>query len=118
MQQKNNDDEESRSDREWVSVPQIAASHHLSRNSIYKLIDEGVIKAKLVRIPGSKALGHRLINVRSVERFIEAQDTYAPAKVTRQMRKLARASVASRQVAKLKSRGRNRPRNQIKRQKR
>jgi len=99
MQNKNDDD---RSDRAWVSVKRITASHSLSRNSLYKLIDEGIIRAKLVRIPGSKALGHRLINVRSVERFIESADTYAPPTVTRKMRQLARASVASRRAAKLK----------------
>ena len=109
MHKKKHDSEESntgRSARVWNTVDQITASHGLSRNVLYKLIDEGIIQAKLVCIPGSKGRGHRLINVRSVERFIEACDTYAPAKVTRRMRQLARASVASRQVAKLARRRR------------
>jgi hypothetical protein len=109
MHKKKNDREESstrESARVWDKVEQVIASYPLSRNTLYKLIDGGVIQSKLVQIPGSKGLGHRLINVHSLERFIEAQNTYAPARVMRRMRKLARASVASRQVAKLARRRR------------
>jgi hypothetical protein len=109
MHKKKNDSEESstgRSARVWDSVEQVIASHGLSRNSLYKLIDEGVIQSKLVCIPGSRGLGHRLVNVRSLERFIEASNTHAPARVMKTMRKLTRASVASRHVAKLARRRR------------
>jgi hypothetical protein len=97
-----NEDEESRSAPVWDTVNGIASAFRLSRNVQYQLVSEGIIKSKLVRIPGSKGPGQRLINVGSVMRFIEAQDTYAPAKMQRAMRKLARASVASRRAAKLK----------------
>jgi hypothetical protein len=93
-------DEES-SARVWASVEQVIASHGLSRNVLYELINERVIRAKLIQIPGSRGLGRRLVDVRSVEAFINSSDTFAPAKVMGRMRKLARASVASRHVAKL-----------------
>jgi hypothetical protein len=101
MHKKKNDSEESTTKRVWDSVESVIASYGLSRNTLYKLTDEGVIQSKLIQVPGSKGRGHRLINVPSVERFIAACNTYAPARVMRTMRKLARASVASRQVAKL-----------------
>jgi hypothetical protein len=104
MHKKKNASEEStagRSARVWDSVEQVIASHALSRNTLYKLIDEGVIRSKLIQVPGSKGQGHRLIDVHSLERFINSCNTHAPAKVMRLMRRLARASVASRHVAKL-----------------
>jgi hypothetical protein len=102
MHKKKNDSEESSSTgRVWAPVEQVIASHALSRNTLYKLIDEGVIRSKLIQVPGSKGQGHRLIDVHSLERFINSCNTHAPAKVMRLMRRLARASVASRHVAKL-----------------
>ena len=106
MQRKKADSEESSTGRVWAPVEQVIASHALSRNVLYKLIDESVIRSKLIQVPGSKGRGHRLINVASLERFIESNDTYAPARVMRTMRRLARASVVSRQVAKLARRRR------------
>jgi hypothetical protein len=98
---KNSDAESTTGRRVWDSVEEVIASHGLSRNTLYKLIDEGVVRSKLVCIPGSKGRGFRLINLPSLERFIEASDTHAPARVMRTMRRLARASVVSRHVAKL-----------------
>jgi hypothetical protein len=56
MHKKKNDSEESstrESARVWDTVEQVIASHSLSRNSLYKLIGEGAIQSKLVRIPPS-----------------------------------------------------------------
>src|SRR5262249_9670987 len=92
--------------RVWASVNNVMAAYGLSRNTLYSAIAENLIKSRLVKtkIAGGQELGRRLINIASLERFIESCDIAAPTKLTRKMRRLGKASGIAKRANKIKHR--------------
>jgi excisionase family DNA binding protein len=76
----------------WGTFDDLKNTRRISRSQAYVLLQEGAIKAKRVG-------GRRLINMRSVDEFLDSCPDHAPREVSREMMRRASRS-ASRRTAK------------------
>jgi hypothetical protein len=80
----------------WGTMDDLERLYGLARSMGYYLLSEGKIKSRLIRIRGSKGTGRRLIDLRSVERFIENCPVTPTKSVSRRTRNAGLRSAAVR----------------------
>jgi len=80
----------------WGTFRDLERKYSIPRSSGYVLIQEGLIRSKLIRHKGQRGCGRRLIDMRSVEAFLNGCPEKPTAAVRRTMTKRAFASVDKR----------------------
>jgi hypothetical protein len=80
----------------WGTLDDLTRLFGLTRSAGYYLIAEGKIKSRLVRFKHSHGTGRRLIDMRSVEAFLDACPITPTKGVSRRMRNAALRSAAVR----------------------
>jgi|SRR5215510_10426084 len=82
----------------WGTFRDLKRKYSIPRSSGYVLIQEGAIRSKLIRHKGQRGCGRRLIDLRSVESFLNGCPDKPTAAVRRTMTKRAFASADKRAV--------------------
>jgi hypothetical protein len=80
----------------WGTFRDLKRKYSIPRSSGYVLIAEGAIRSKLVRHKGQRGCGRRLVDMRSVEAFLNGCPEKPTAAVRRTMTKRAFASADKR----------------------
>src|SRR5262249_53167902 len=83
-------------ERRWGTLDDLWRLYGLTRSTGYYLIAEGKIKSRLVRFAHSRGTGRRLIDMRTVERFLQSCPTSPAKNISRRMRNAALRSAAAR----------------------
>jgi hypothetical protein len=73
----------------WGRFSDVHRLFSLPRSTTYCLINDGVIKSKLVRRKGQRGCGIRLIDMRSVQKFIENSPEKPTKRTSDRMRETA-----------------------------
>ena len=85
-------------DQRWGSLDDLERLYGLSRAVGYYLIAENKIKSRLIRFKGSRGTGRRLIDLRTVESFLDSCPVMTTKGISRRMRNAAFRSAAARSV--------------------
>jgi hypothetical protein len=80
----------------WGTFRDLERKYSIPRSSGYVLIQEGLIRSKLIRHKKQRGCGRRLIDMRSVEAFLNGCPEKPTAAVRRTMTKRAFASADKR----------------------
>jgi hypothetical protein len=80
----------------WGTFRDLERKYSIPRSSGYVLISEGLIRSKLIRHKKQRGCGRRLIDMRSVEEFLNGCPEKPTAAVRRRMLKRALASADAR----------------------
>jgi hypothetical protein len=80
----------------WGTFRDLERKYSIPRSSGYVLIQQGAIRSKLIRHKGQRGCGRRLIDLRSVEAFLNGCPEKPTAAVRRTMTKRAFASADKR----------------------
>jgi len=83
-------------DMRWGMFDDLERLYRITRSAAYYLIAEGKIKSRLIKFQGSKGTGRRLIDLRSVEAFLDSCPTTPTKGISRRMRNAAIRSAAAR----------------------
>ena len=84
----------------WGTFEVATKRSSLSRGTLYNLINDGLIRSRLIRRKNARGAGHRLIDLRSLDDFIEN----SPGDITDEVRDRNRAAAKMMQKAKLAKR--------------
>jgi len=80
----------------WGTFEVATRRSSLSRGTLYNLINDGLIRSRLIRRKNARGAGHRLIDLRSLDDFIEN----SPGDITDEVRERNRAAAKMMQKAK------------------
>jgi len=80
----------------WGSLDVATRRTSLSRGTLYNLIADGLIRSRVIRRKHARGAGHRLIDLRSLDEFIEN----SPSDVTDEVRERNRAAAIAMTKAK------------------
>lgn len=72
----------------WCSFEVASRRSSLSRGTLYNLIADGLIRSRVIRRKNARGAGHRLIDLRSLDQFIEN----SPSDISDEVRKRNRAA--------------------------
>ena len=84
----------------WGSLEVAMRRSSLGRSTLYNLMRDGLIRSRIIRRKNARGAGHRLIDIRSLDEFIES----SPADVTPEVRERNRKAVSVMVKAKLAKR--------------
>lgn len=84
----------------WGTFRDLERRYSIPRSSGYVLIQQGAIRSKLIRHKGQRGCGRRLIDMKSVEEFLNGCPQKPTAAVRRTMTKRAVASADARAAKK------------------
>jgi hypothetical protein len=87
----------------WGSLEVAMKRSSLGRSTLYNLMRDGAIRSRVIKRKNARGAGHRLIDIRSLDEFIEN----SPSDVTPEVRARNRKAVAVMVKAKLAKRQRD-----------
>jgi len=80
----------------WGTFDVATRRSSLSRGTLYNLIADGLIRSRVIRRKNARGAGHRLIDLRSLDEFIENSPSDSPEKVRKQNRALVNSMIKAR----------------------
>src|SRR6266480_7389997 len=75
----------------WGSLEVASRRSSLSRGTLYNLMKDGLIRSRVIRRKNARGAGHRLIDLKSLDEFIENSPSDISDEVREKNRKAARA---------------------------
>src|SRR5437667_5938794 len=93
---KKNNGDEAEIEIVWGSLEVATRRSSLSRGTLYNLIADGLIRSRVIRRKNARGAGHRLIDLRSLDEFIENSPSESPEKIRKQNRALVATMIKAR----------------------
>jgi hypothetical protein len=81
--------------RKWITIDDAMQRYPLSRTAFYILATRGLIESRLLNVCGGPYGGKRLVDLHSIERFIENSPVRSPLRIQRKKAKAGRAGAAA-----------------------
>ena len=84
-------------EKRWGTLDDLTRLYAITRSSAYFLISEGRIKSRLIRFKHNRGgTGRRLVDLRTVEEFLDSCPTRPTRGISRRMRTTAITGIAMR----------------------